>query len=76
MAVLYVCMYVCPDTVYVPVSQGDQKRMSYCPLELELLMVVSCHVAAENQTPEEHPVSLTPELSPALAFLVRFFDKH
>lgn len=35
--------------MHMPGAQGGQKMMSD-PLELELLMVVSCHVGAGNQT--------------------------
>ena len=42
----YLYIYMC---VYLPVAHGVQKR-ALDPLELELQMVVSHHVGAENQT--------------------------
>lgn len=45
----YVYLPVCLCTTYVPGMHGDQKSIS--PLEMELQMVVSHGVCAENQTP-------------------------
>ena len=41
------CMYICVPYICV-IAFGGQKRVG--PLELELQMVVSYHVGAENQT--------------------------
>lgn len=40
-------LYVCAPTTCVPGAQGSQKNLSDS-LDLELQMVVSCHVGAEN----------------------------
>lgn len=45
----YVYLPVCLCTTYVPGMHGDQKSIN--PLEMELQMVVSHGVCAENQTP-------------------------
>ena len=45
----FVCIYVCIPHVCVEPACGVQ-RGELDPLELELQMVVSCHVGAGNQT--------------------------
>lgn len=41
------CLYVCLCTTCMPVACESQKRVSD-PLELELQVIMSCHVGAEN----------------------------
>jgi hypothetical protein len=53
--------------MYISDINGNQKRV-LGPLELEVQMVVSCHMGAGNQTQvlEEQQVLLTTEPSPQL----------
>lgn len=41
-------MYVCIYTIYVPGAHRGQK-IALDPLEVELYMIVKCHVASETQ---------------------------
>lgn len=43
------CLHVCVCSMYMPGALGSQKRLSES-LELELSMVVSCHMGVKNQT--------------------------
>ena len=43
------CLYVCLCTLCVPDACGGQKKVSDL-LDLELQMIVSCHVGAESRS--------------------------
>uniref|UniRef100_A0A8C8ULU8 Uncharacterized protein n=1 Tax=Peromyscus maniculatus bairdii TaxID=230844 RepID=A0A8C8ULU8_PERMB len=44
------CLHVCLGIVCIPGSHRSQKRRSDL-LEMELQIIVRCHVGARNQTP-------------------------
>ena len=58
------CLSVCLCVTFIPGSKGGQQRVTEV-LELELQMVVTCHVDAENQLcPLEKLLTAEPFLQP------------